>query len=138
MRKTFIAIAAASCLASSNAWAGKHHPMTEAEEENCLIIDTNEAGEIWCVKSSVGMSEKEINAFWTREAEKGVALNKKATEVSYINCKKGMENYQTLGEWIGPPSAEDCAAFAKRVIAIGQAMEDEGINELIEELMKAQ
>jgi hypothetical protein len=57
MRKTFIAIAAAGVLASSGAWAEKHHPMTEAEQADCLMTDARPDGTEFCVKSSTGMSE---------------------------------------------------------------------------------
>ena len=55
------------------AWAGKHHPITEAEQEHCLMQDGNEAGEVWCIKSDVGMSKAQIDAYFLEEGKKVAA-----------------------------------------------------------------
>ena len=74
MRKTLLAIAAAAAvLMPGGAWAGKHHPITEAEQEHCLMQDGNEAGEVWCIKSDVGMSKAQIDAYFLEEGKKVAA-----------------------------------------------------------------
>lgn len=136
MKKTIIAITAVALLVPvSNAWAGKHHPMTEAEQENCLMTDGNGAGETWCLKSGAGMSKAQIDAFFRREGEKAAARIKKASEASYSNCLREKEDAQRLGEWIGPPSAEECRQFAAPQVAndAGNARLHHALNE---EIMK--
>jgi hypothetical protein len=92
MRKAIFAIAAVALLVpTSNAWAGKHHPMTEAEQENCLMTDTDEDGQDWCVKSGVGMSKKQIDAFFRREGDKAAAEEanapRQATAIACVRRK---------------------------------------------------
>ena len=107
MRKNVFAVAAVSAMASSGAWAGKHHPMTESEQENCLMTDTDEAGETWCVKSGAGMSKKQIDAFYRAE---GKTLAQYAP--GYKNCLREAEDAKRLGEWYGKPGAGECRTFA--------------------------
>jgi hypothetical protein len=141
MRKTLITIAAAAAvLMPANVYA-------KPAETRC-VVTTEPEGSVpgyrpqnkTCVDPGTGKK-----SMWTRGyasdpwmevdldfATRAYESNKKATEVSYSNCAAGLENYKTLGVWIGPPSAEDCLNFAKKVEAKGRAMIDEGLKGLME------
>jgi len=131
MRKTFIAIAVAAAAVlvpirghakelSDAAWHKKF--------DNCLMTDNRPDGTEFCVKSSTGMSQSQIDAFFRKEGERAYA----PYIAGYKNCLRESKDAKRLGGWYGKPSAEDCAAFAKDLEAKGRAMIDKGLKGLME------
>lgn len=140
MRKTFIAIAAAAVLAAISLNAKPASAKTKCVVTLAPDLPGGKGQDKTCTDDKAGAV---VN--WTRGnahdkwvkfdpvefATRAVEENKKATEASYSNCTTGLENYQTIGVWIGPPSAEDCLNFAKDVKAKGRAMIDKGLKGLM-------
>jgi hypothetical protein len=116
-------------------WAGKHRPITDAERENCLLTDNrgvNHDGDEFCVQSSVGLSQAQIDAFFKREGEISAAPFIAEMKPGYKNCWREIDDAKRLGSWTGPPSAEDCIQWAEKLQTKGRAMIDKGLKELME------
>jgi hypothetical protein len=141
MKKIFIVIASVAMLAAISLNAKPASAKTKCVVTSAPDLPGGKGQDKTCTDDKDG-----TEIIWTRGnshdkwvkfdpvefARRATEENKKATEASYSNCTAGLENFQTLGVWIGPPSAEDCLNFAKDVEAKGRAMIDKGIKELME------
>jgi hypothetical protein len=129
MSKTLLAIAAATVLVSIQ---GHAKELSDAEWhkkfDNCLMTDNRPDGTEFCVKSSTGMSQSQIDAFFRKEGERAYA----PYIAGYKNCLRESEDAKRLGGWYGKPSAEDCQTWANAVITKGRDMIDKGIKEMME------
>jgi hypothetical protein len=157
-RQTILALAAAALLLPASAYA-KPRSKEDAENkanykacmaeaghdpkdclwhlkfDNCLMTDNrgvNHDGEEFCMQSSAGLSQAQIDDFFKREGEKSAAPFIAEMKPGYKNCWREIDDAKRLGSWTGPPSAEDCIQWAEKLQTKGRAMIDKGLKELME------
>jgi hypothetical protein len=130
---------AAALLMPACAYAAPHHPITDAEHYHCLTMDNDDDGTEYCVKSGKGMTQKQIDAWYEKEAARALALSKardkKRTEPGYENCLREANAANGPNGWNnggGMPSKDDCRDW---VHAVEQKHTDI-IDEAFKEMMK--
>jgi hypothetical protein len=139
MKTALTTLILAAALLAPGAYAAPHRQITDAERTNCLTMDNDEDGTEWCVKSGKGMTQKQIDAWYEKEAERALALSnarvKKRTEPGYENCLREANAANGPNGWSnggGMPSKDDCREW---VHAVEQKRTDI-IDEAFKEMMK--